>query len=100
MVGDCVEGVELDDLEIDIWHVPFQFYRLTKVEMWKNNHSTSGFKVTYSLPEDEYFDGWPSELTHMFGEDDLTDRHDSVELPVDLEKIDICVENINQNNEN
>ena len=55
LIQQCVEGNELSDLEVDVWHVPYQYYRLTKVEMWKDEHSTSGFKVTYTLPNDSHF---------------------------------------------
>ena len=36
LIQECVEGNELSDREIDVWHVPYQYYRLTKVEMWKD----------------------------------------------------------------
>ena len=37
----------------DVWYVPRMFYRLVKVEMWKNRINTSGFKVTYERPDEE-----------------------------------------------
>lgn len=60
--------------------------------MWKNNARTSGFKVTYSLPDDSSFTGWPTELTHMFGSETYDSRFDSIELTKDLEKLIICAD--------
>ena len=72
--------------------MPYQFYRLTKVEMWKDGGRSSGFKVTYTLQDDVSFTGWPTELTHMFGNEDHVSHYDSVELTQDLEKLIICAD--------
>ena len=60
--------------------------------MWKDGGRSSGFKVTYSLPDDSSFTGWPTELTHMFGNEDLVSGYDSIELTQDLEKLIICAD--------
>ena len=64
---------------------------LTKVQIWKSGGYTSGFKVTYTLPDDEAFIGWPQEETHMFGFDYETSRYEEVDLTADLQKMYICV---------
>ena len=51
----------------DSWYVSRNFYRLTKVEMWKNEASTQGFRVTYTRADYKYCRDWPAELTHTFG---------------------------------
>ena len=60
--------------------------------MWKNKARSSGFKVTYSLPTDSSFTGWPTELTHLFGSETYDSEFDSIELTKDLEKIIICAD--------
>ena len=64
--------------------------------MWKDEYSTSGFKVTYTLPNDSHFEGYPAELSHMFGYEELTEHYESIELSVDLEKIYLCVDRTNK----
>ena len=68
MCQEYYEGTIGDDSESweDIWHVPFRFYRLTKVELWRWEDNTSGFTVTFNVPDDDNFENWP-ELTHHFG---------------------------------
>ena len=39
----------------EVWLVPFKFYRLTKIKMWLWSESTSGFEVTYNVPNDDKF---------------------------------------------
>ena len=64
----CVEGDVLDNEEEVMWYVPKQGYGLNKIEMWKSQTSTSGFKVTYSsfMPESS---NW-LDVDYMFGETD------------------------------
>ena len=53
--ADLIEGVVHENEFEDIWFVPKQFYRLVRVEMWKNRINTSGFRVIYKRPDTEYF---------------------------------------------
>ena len=52
--------------EEDIWFVPYSFYMLTKVRMWKKESESYGFEVTFSAYPPDEFVGWPDE-THHFG---------------------------------
>ena len=76
----------------DSWYVPRNFYRLTKIEMWKNEKSTQGFKVTYTRANYEYCRDWPEELTHTFGSDDtdLSTDYISLDFDTDLSRLDLC----------
>ena len=74
LTGTCLQGYINTNDEIDSWQVPYQFYRLTNVEIHKDKHYVSGFTVTYKRPDDPYFDGWPEELSHTFGSKDATNR--------------------------
>jgi hypothetical protein len=60
--------------------------------MYKNGGWTSGFSVTYEVPDD--FTGWTTE-THLFGYDYLTDNQETITLENDLQAIQICAD-INQ----
>ena len=73
------------------------FYRLVKVEMWKNRINTSGFKVTYERPDEEQFDleGWPLQLEHMFGFEDQYFEQESIVLTQDLDSLTICTDYLN-----
>ena len=70
----CIEGTVRSNDVVDVWYVPKQFYRLTKVELHKTRSYTSGFTVTYKRPDDVFFEGWPEELSHTFGLADAVDR--------------------------
>ena len=54
-----IQGEVLDNSYEDVWYAPRRPYMLTKVQIWKRNSNTSGFKLTYTLPDDESFIGWP-----------------------------------------
>ena len=71
--------------------MPYQFYRLTKVELHKSNY-VSGFTVTYRRPDDAYFAGWPEELTHTFGSADATEKSASLDFTEDLDSMTLCVD--------
>ena len=58
---------------------------LTKVQMWKTGGVTSGFKVTYTLPDDQAYSDWPQEETHMFGFETQTKKYEEFELSADLQ---------------
>ena len=61
--------------------------------MWKHHAWTTGFSVTYELPDAGVeFPGWPTELTHMFGNTGLDANLETIELSNDLEKIKICAD--------
>ena len=60
--------------------------------MWKTAGWTSGFKVTYTLPDDGSFIGWQEEETHMFGFDHQTSHYAEIELTNDLQQLEICVD--------
>ena len=64
-----VVGDIFGDEDTDVWYVEYRYYRLTEITMYKNEHNTSGFRVTYEVPDD--FSGWATE-THLFGYDDET----------------------------
>ena len=68
--SDCSENFEgsFDEESSyeEVWQVPFRFYRLTKIKMWLWPDNTSGFTVTYNVPDDITFENWP-ELSHHFG---------------------------------
>ena len=91
---DVIGGSVMLNSYIDAWYVPRMFYRLVKVEMYKNHINTSGFKVTYERPLTEELEneGWPVELTHMFGFDDQGMEMETVEFTKDLESITICID--------
>ena len=55
--------------------------------MYKNSDFTSGFAVTYEMP-DEFAD-WPPQ-THLFGFDDQTENQEIISLQTDLEALAIC----------
>ena len=74
----CVVGEVLDDPEQDEWYVLKQGYRLSKVEMWKDQYNTYGFEVTYT-PEIPDAVGWYPE-THLFGTKDRDDNFESLEI--------------------
>ncbi len=57
-------GGEFGTITDDVWYVPYQHYKLTKVRLWQNGANTSGFEVTFSPPAS--YIGW-SEETHLFG---------------------------------
>ena len=76
-----LDGVIYDDPETDIWYVDHRYYRLTQVTMWKDGGTTSGFSVTYEVPDD--FTGWTTE-THMFGYTTKTDNLETITLDTDL----------------
>ena len=80
-----IQGTVLDNSYEDVWYVPRRPYMLTKVEMWKDRGTTTGFKVTYTLTSDGSFVGWPEEETHMFGFEDLSSHYAEVELTRDLQ---------------
>ena len=61
--------------------------------MYKNAAVTSGFSVTYEVPDD--FTGWTTE-THMFGYDTYTDNLETITLENDLQALEICAD-INSN---
>ena len=97
-IEPCIDGhVQENEVE-DIWYVPKQFYRLSKVELHSTRSYTSGFTVTFTRPDDAYFEGWPEELTHTFGSTVANDFSKSVELDQDLASMILCVEN-SANNE-
>ena len=75
VMGEFLEGIVHENAFYDTWYVPKQFYRLIRVEMWKNHINTSGFKVIYKRPETERFSGWPVYLEHTFGEIDQTSEY-------------------------
>ena len=54
-----IHGHVQDNSYEDVWYAPRRPYMLTKVQIWKSGGVTSGFKVTYTLPDDEAFIGWP-----------------------------------------
>ena len=89
---DCFEGEIGENPEEDIWFVPKRFYQLSKVEMWLDERISSGFKVTYSLPESDDFDeSWPEEISHMFGYDYVPTTQE-VALTTDLESMRFCID--------
>ena len=61
--------------------------------MWLWSERTSGFEVTYSVPNDDKFQNWP-EQTHTFGFQNGTE---AVELTFDkdFQEIQICVDDDN-----
>lgn len=63
---DGLIGTENGRITDDIWSVPYKFYSLTKVRLWKGNYSNkypvSGFEVTY----ESELEGYPP-MSHLFG---------------------------------
>ena len=62
--SEMIEGGVNDNPETFSWSVPYRYYMLTKVKMWKSGGATSGFEVTYTAPEN--FVGWEP-IVQMFG---------------------------------
>ena len=87
-----VEGTVLDNPSTDYWFVPFKYYRLIRVEMFKNEKNVSGFKVIYKRPETDYFTGYPLYMNHTFGTEDQDSEYEWVDLEKDLESISVCVD--------
>ena len=52
------------DVQVDTWIVPYKFYRMTRVRMWKQGEEMSGFEVTFEPPAT--YTGW-APYTKMFG---------------------------------
>ena len=50
------------------------------MKMWKNVHNTAGFEVVYRRPNVDRYAGWPLELTHVFGETDIDQDYEEVDL--------------------
>ena len=73
----------LNNPEDDIWWVPYRYYRLTKIKMYKNSANTSGFEVTYEPPDTDEFVNWPTE-TRLFGYDSETIEEEEIEFEFDL----------------
>ena len=82
--------VHTDSQSEDEWYVPYQFYMLTKVKMWKNTQNTSGFEVTFSPYPPEDFTDWPDEV-HHFGRSN--DDMEEISLDSDLTLFQMCVDN-------
>ena len=53
------------------WYVPYKFYSLTKVRVWRHSNVMSGFEVTFS-PDPDFLKGY-EDITHMFGSEGLTE---------------------------
>ena len=82
----------MDNPEEHSWHVPKQGYRLTKVEMWKDQYNTYGFRVTFS-PEKGIKDvSGMVPVTQMFGTKDRDVNFESLDIDYDLSSIGICVD--------
>lgn len=77
---------------VDTWYVPRNFYRLIKVEMWKNEISTSGFRLTYERPDIEFCNDWPVQLTHTFGTQDDDKDYETIDLTSDLDSVILCID--------
>ena len=92
---NCLVGEVLDNPESDEWYVPKQGYRLSKVEMWKDQYNTYGFEVTYT-PEIPGAVGWEPE-THLFGTKDRDDNQESIEIDYQLAALGTCVDTEHSN---
>ena len=79
-----IKGTELTNAQVSKWNVERQFYRLSKVKIWKAGIDTNGFEVTYSPPDD--YTGW-QELLNMFGNNDQGFSTEEIELDEDLQEI-------------
>ena len=88
---DLIGGFLGENQKVDSWYVPKRFYRLFKIDMYRNANRVSGFKVTYKRPDSDYFYGWPMYLEHTFGSDHLTEDYRWEYLEKDLESISLCV---------
>ena len=58
------EGVIIDPIEEDNWVVPYKFYSLTKIRVYKSDAAMSGFEVVYEAPDS--FTGYEP-ISHLFG---------------------------------
>ena len=65
--------------------------------MWLWSDSTSGFTVTYNVPDDPKFENWP-ELTHHFGFQNGTENQ-QITFEKDFSEISICVDDHNSEQE-
>ena len=82
-----IYGTEEEPIVDDVWTVPYQHYRLTKVKMWKNGQATSGFEVTFSPPES--YIGWSS-ISHFYGTQELTDNINERSFTDEIESVEVC----------
>ena len=102
-VLDYISGTTSTDNESweDIWYVPFRFYRLTKMRLWTWKDSTSGFEVTYSIPDDETrrYMNWPEQV-YTFGYKDGTEEPIEALFDKDFKEIQVCVDKSNSQEEN
>lgn len=69
-----------------MWKIQYQFYRLSKVKMWRTEDKTTGFRVWYTPPKD-YF-GWPS-IRYTFGKKS-GHIEEEVKLSKDLLRMQLC----------
>ena len=76
----------------DTWYVPYTFYMLTSVRMWKGCCESYGFEVTFSAYPPDEFKGWP-DLTHRFGFN-VPGNMEEITLNSDITKLQTCVDKV------
>ena len=62
------------------WNVPYRFYRLGRVRLWRYQDTTTGFRLIYFPPDS--FRGWPK-ISRTFGST-AGDIYEQVALDKDL----------------
>ena len=73
-----LNGLVIKPFEEDTWVVPYKFYSLSKLKVWKQHQEkVSGFEVVYEVPANFY--GYPP-ITHMFGSRQYVSHYETVDL--------------------
>ena len=87
---EMVAGYEGTTAFTDYWYVDRKLYRLTKVKMWKNERDTSGFEVTFEVPERYGLSYEP--VTHVFGDKDQDSHVETIAIDDDILEVAVCVD--------
>ena len=59
------------------WYVPYRFYNIKEVRIWKDENQMSGFEFVFKVPKD--FTGYEP-ITHMWGTKLLVSDFEVVDL--------------------